>query len=120
MKPITDNNLSITLTVGNDTQMTTTIQSAALNEGRRTLGVRLAPDGSDTAEYEFHLQQANALVHRLSRAALTREEVTIGFHSLWNPAIGYSLPTKCFLPEQCAKLQGRFMPLFASSRMGLN
>jgi hypothetical protein len=56
-----DPDVTIHLTQGNDRTHTTPITRVEVHTGKQTLGVRLAPTGSDATEYQFRLQEASKL-----------------------------------------------------------
>jgi hypothetical protein len=56
-----DPDVTIQLTQGNDQTHTTPITQVEVHTSKRTLGVRLAPTGSDATEYQFRLQEASKL-----------------------------------------------------------
>lgn len=119
LKPLNILPYNVDLTAGADLNNSVPIHRVPPTKGMRTLGVRLAPDGSDTDEYSYRLGQAQALKKRLQTATLNREQAMIGFNSLWRPAIGYPLPITSFTELQCKKIQSQYMPQF-SSKMGFN
>jgi hypothetical protein len=56
-----DPEIAIELTQGANHAATMPITRVEATEGKRTLGVRLAPSGNDTTEYQYHLQEATRL-----------------------------------------------------------
>jgi len=90
-----------------------------VNEGRRTLGVRLDPQGTDKTEYQYRLNQAQEIRQRMQRAPTNREETRIGYNAVTRPQIEYSLPATCFTKRQCDNIQSKFCPT-SLSKMGIN
>jgi hypothetical protein len=108
----------ITLTAGQDLT-TNNIQRISTATGQRTHGVRLAPDGTDTDEYNYRLDQATKIKQRIKQAPLGREHIGIGFRAIWQMMIQYPLGATCFHPKQCASIQAKYLPTFLS-KMGIN
>jgi hypothetical protein len=78
-----DSDVTIQLTQGNDrTQV-------EVHTGKRTLGVRLAPTGSDATEYQFCLEEASKLRACLLRAPLNQESTWTGFTTMILQKFGY-------------------------------
>ena len=95
------------------------IERIDVRTGKRTLGVRLAPNGSDTTEHKHRMEQGKKIRKRLMRAPTNREETRTGVESMIRPAIEHSLPITCFSKDQCDKIQGTYFPT-ALSKMGIN
>jgi hypothetical protein len=113
------NGPTIQLTSGSTPNTPETIQRISTNQGQRTLGVRLAPDGNDNDELTYRLQQAQKMGQKIRRAPLGREHIGIGFRAIWCMMIQYPLGATCFTVKQCRKLQAKYLPAFLS-KMGIN
>jgi hypothetical protein len=114
-----DPDVTIHLTQGYDQTHTTPITRVEVNTGKRTLGVRLAPTGSDTTEYQFRLQEAIKLRPRLLQAPLNRESTRTGFTTMILQKVGYLLGATCFTEKECNSIQAKYMPTVLS-KMGIN
>jgi hypothetical protein len=114
-----DPEIAIELTQGANHAATTPIKRVEATEGKRTLGVRLAPSGNDTTKYQYRLQEATRLRPRLNRAPLGRESTRLTFHSLILQKFSYPLGGTCFSEEQCHKIQAKLFPTILS-KMGIN
>jgi hypothetical protein len=119
MMKLQDDDPPIQLTSGADFQTRHSITKIASTKGMRTLGVRLVPDGNDNDEYNYRMAEATIMRDRLKRAPLNREQVGIGFRSIWKMKLQYPIGATCFTHKQCNKLQARYLPSFLS-RMGIN
>ena len=86
----------ILLTAGNDTNNATPIERVNTSIGKRTLGVRLAPDGNDRDELKYRQQQATKMQQKIAAAPLGREYIGIGFRTIWQAMIQYPLGATCF------------------------
>ena len=106
------------MTSGRSTS-TTTIPRVESSIGKRTLGVRLAPDGSFTQEFAHRQEQAITWVRNITNAPLTRDEVYTAYCSMWRPSFEYPLPITCFSKQQCCTLQKIFTGPFLS-KMGIS
>ena len=118
MHKIKDTDPIIQLTSGSD-PVPQTITRIEVTKGKCTLGVRLAPDGNDFDEFNYRLEQSTKMKQRLKMAPLNREQVGIGFRSIWKMMIQYPLGATCFTKKQCTKLQARYLPTFLS-KQGIN
>ena len=67
------------------------IKRLEVSHGERTLGVRLALDGSDTDEYNFRLLQAKSLAKKIVMCPFTRPDAEIVHIQRWIPSVGYCL-----------------------------
>jgi len=118
MEKIPHNGPQILLTSGHDPTLTP-ITHVEVTKGQHTLGVQLAPDGSEGTEYSYHLDQATKIWQRLKATPLGREHICISFNAIWKMMIKYPLGATCFTKKQCSKIQGRYLPVFLS-KMGIN
>jgi len=68
MKTISDSpGQHIRLTQGDNRVDTVPLERVEVSEGRRTLGVRLDPQGNDKTEYLYRMEQAKAIRQQLQR-----------------------------------------------------
>jgi hypothetical protein len=118
MIPTTDGS-TITLTAGATPDTPALLQCISTTDGQRTLGVRLAPDGNDNAEFTYRIQQARKMSQRIRAAPLGRKHIRIGFRAIWKMMIQYPLGATCFTSQQCQRLQAKYLPTFLS-KMGIN
>jgi hypothetical protein len=114
-----DPEIAIKLTQGANHAATMPIKQVEATEGKRMLGVRLAPSGNDTTEYQYRLQEATRLRPRLNHAPLGRESTRLAFHSMILQKFSYPLGGTCFSEEQCHKIQAKLFPTILS-KMGIN
>jgi hypothetical protein len=73
--------------------------------GTRTLGVRIAPSGSWTTEYEFRKKPSQDLADLMAAAQFSRDMAEIAFRQVIMPAIEYPLGTVSFTSQQCDAIQ---------------
>jgi hypothetical protein len=74
MRTNADNpDIAIRLTQGANRDITVPITRVKVSIGKRALGARLAPAGSDTTEYQYQLNEAIKLRPQLLRAPMGRE-----------------------------------------------
>jgi hypothetical protein len=114
-----DPDITIHLTQGANRTSPTPVLRIENTEGRRTLGVRLAPNGRDTTEHAFRLKEAITLRSRLLNAPLNKESTRIGLMSMILQKFGYPLEATCFKEEECLEIQRKFLPTVLS-KMGIN
>jgi hypothetical protein len=99
-----DPEIDIHLTQGANWSTATPVQRIKNTEGKRTLGVCLAPDGSDKTEHAFHLKDASKLQSCLLNAPLNKESTRIRFMSMILQKFGYPLGATCFNKEECLQI----------------
>ena len=103
------------MTSGRSTS-THTIPRVENNIGRRTLGVRLSPDGSFEDEFSHRHQQALKWIHNISIAPLSREEIYTANCTMWRPSFEFPLPVASFTKLQCKTLQRVFTGPFLAKK----
>ena len=111
--------LSIKLTAGADRTSTKEIKRIEVSEGKRTLGARLEPQGTDKAELKHRISEGKLLRRRLLRAPTDNVETGTAFDAVTRPAFEYVLPTTCFNHKQCKDIQNTYFPTYLS-KMGIN
>jgi hypothetical protein len=111
--------LQLDLTQGDDHDTLHRIKKIEPTEGKRTLGVRLAPVGNNNEELDHRVDAGRKLRGRLKRAPLNRESTRIGLFAVAHQKVGYPLPATCFNHDECKKIQRTYMPTFLS-KMGIN
>jgi len=81
-----------------------TILRLEVTEARHTLGVRLAPDGNLTVEFQYLKTTATEWKHRMEKARLTHTDALFSLRSsiLWKMA--YPLVVTTFTETQCNDL----------------
>jgi len=86
-----------------------TIEQVDINDARRTVGVRLAPDGNNGAEYK-HLQEVIAdWTDKAKSSRLPRSLVWTGLTSGLMRKLAFPLPATTFSKKECEEL---VKPLF--------
>ena len=89
------------------------------NDAERTLGVRLAPSGSQEAELKWLQSKAQNISTQLYCAQINRKTATIAYHSIFVPSIRYSLPCTSMTMKECDTILSKSMPSMLSI-MGIN
>ena len=74
------------------------------SQAERTLGIRLAPDGSWNAEYKYLLAQAKKWADNIRVAHLPRHLVRQSMLTTIMKTLEYPLAVTCFTRRQCEKL----------------
>jgi hypothetical protein len=97
----------ISLTSGNVPNYTV-IPRLEVWEARRTLGVRLAPDGNYHKEAAFLLDKANRYAVRLSTSRLSEMDTFIFHCSTYVPSMTYLLPVTTIATKSLNKIQRQF------------
>ena len=104
----------------NDSNISThTIPRVESNIGRRTLGVRLSPDGSFVDEFSHCQQLALKWIHNISIAPLSQEETYTAYCTMWRPSFKFLLPITSSTKKQCKTLQRVFTGPFLA-KMGIS
>jgi hypothetical protein len=86
-----------------------------MNEARRTLGVRLAPDGNNKAKVEFLRQRVDEWADQIRTGHLPRQLVWESMHTTIMKSIQYPLPATTLSEAQCRSIMA---PLLAQGLSG--
>ena len=87
-----------------------TIERLAVSEARRTLGVRLAPDGNNDEEAKFLRERAKDWADRVRTGHLPRRLVWESMNTTILKSLQYPLPATTLTAEQCRSIMA---PLLA-------
>jgi hypothetical protein len=82
-----------------------TINMKGYGEAERTLGVRIAPIGTQTSEIAWLTEKAATFAKRISQGHLSREEAAVAYHSVYIPRMTYSLGSTTLSPDEARKIQ---------------
>jgi hypothetical protein len=111
-------NHSVTIT-DSTTNTSVPITQKSGSEAERTLGVRIAPNGSQQRELAWLRAKAHSFALHISNGKLSREEAHRAYHSIYIPSLTYSLGATCFNPTEAASIQKGSLHLILAS-MGIN
>jgi hypothetical protein len=75
-----------------------------VDEARRTLGTRLAPDGNDVEQFKYTLNIAKSWSENIRTNKLSRAMAWGAFQSTTWPKIRYSLPATSLSNKQCEEI----------------
>ncbi len=81
-----------------------TIPRLEVTEARRTLGVRLAPDGNSTAEFQYLKTTATEWKQKMETARLTHTDAMFSLRSSIMRKMAYPLAVTTFTENQCHEL----------------
>jgi len=81
-----------------------TIPWLEVTEARRTLGVRLAPDGNSTAEFQYLKTMATEWKKKMEKARLTHMDALFSLCSSILRKMAYPLMVMTFTEQQCNEL----------------
>jgi hypothetical protein len=90
-----------TLRVRNPAGELTILEQVNVTEARRTLGVRLAPDGNDTEQAKFMLGVIRQWTEGLRTNNLPKSYAWQSYRTTLWPKIRYSLPSTCIKEATC-------------------
>jgi hypothetical protein len=113
------NNPNLKISITQKGQPPKDIERVEITEGRRTLGARLCPLGTDDEEYDHRLNEGKKLCQRMQKAPLNKESTVIGFRSITRQKMESTLSITCFDDKQCNAIQSTYLPTFLS-KMGIN
>lgn len=99
---------TVSLPTGNIASPFKALHQVPTNKGLRVLGVRLAPDGSQTDEFKFRLAKATQIKKLLWASHLNPQETETALDRFWWPSVSYPLGVTTFSKQQCDKLQATF------------
>ncbi len=114
-----DPDVAIHLAQGNNRGCAKSVAREEASTGKRALGARLAPSGSDKTEHECRLAEATKLRPRLLRAPLSRESARKGLTTMVAQKLSYPLGATCFTEKECSAIQAKFLPT-ALSKVGIS
>ena len=106
--------LSVNDTPGQCSDQSTNMPHAILiqrqdpSTGGRLLGVRMAPDGSFTSEFQYRLQQVREMAMKLAAVPFNTGDVLTVYQVRYKPAIHFCLPITKFSAKQCDAIQCPF------------
>ena len=104
LSSIKDEPGTLNLRSGKYTGLEVDLRCNSVQETERLLGVRLALDGGDDAEYSYRLDQAKALAGKLITSPFTRYDAEVIYRERWIASVGYCLPITQFTEAQCDKI----------------
>jgi hypothetical protein len=94
----------VQMTMRNTTQSPIQIERLEVNEARRTLGVRIAPDGNNQAEFLHLRNECNQWADRIRCGMVPRKYAWQAFSSTIWSKISYALPATTFTQDQCNEI----------------
>ncbi len=95
------------------------ISRKASNEAHRTLGVRLAPDGSCTTELNFLKSKVKKFANRLITVNLSTTEASLAYRTIFVLSMLYSAGVTGLSRRQCEQLQKIASPAWLNA-LGFN
>ena len=109
----------ITLTYGEDKETRYSLVTESPWVGRKTLGIRTAPAGTWTDEFEHRLNQSRELALMMSISQVSKSTATRGYHHMVCPKIEFPLAATNFSQDQCDKILSPVLNA-SLSKMGYN
>jgi hypothetical protein len=107
------------LTMNNNSSSPIRLERLEVTEARRTLGVRLAPDGNNQAEFKYLREECNQWADRIWSGMVPRKYAWQAFSSTIWAKVAYALPATTFSQQQCQESTKR-MVAATLSKMGIN
>jgi len=92
------------LSISNKDGSKVSIPRLPTHEARRTLGVRLAPDGNNDAEYAHLREESVQWKNHMVSAKLTRAAADFGIRQVLLPKLRYPLVATTFSETQCQEI----------------
>jgi hypothetical protein len=105
-----------TLRIRNCTGTVKVLERLETHDARRTLGVRLAPDGNNAAEAIFLRERVNDWADRIRTGHLPRKLVWESWQTTISKSIQYPLPATTLSESQCRSIMA---PLLAQGLPGI-
>jgi len=99
-----DPNPSNRLQVPDDEGHPMTIPQLKALDARQTLGVRLAPDGNDAAEFQFLVETAHQWQQSMATAKVSHSAAEFGMRQMIIRKLQYPLVATTFTPHQCSEI----------------
>jgi hypothetical protein len=107
------------LTMANADGTRTLLEQVDVNEGRRTLGVRLAPDGNNKAEFEYLKGQCDQWANRIRSGTLPQSYTWQALSTTIVSKLSYALPATTFKKKECEDITRKLISA-TLSRSGIN
>jgi hypothetical protein len=107
------------LTMQNADGSRTILEPVDVWEGRRTLGVRLAPDGSNQAEFKYLREQCNIWADKMRSGMLPKRYTWQAFTTTILAKLSYALPATTFSEKECDAIIKRLI-FTTLSKAGVN
>jgi len=93
-----------TLMVPNDNSTAIPIPELLPSEARRTLGIRLAPDGNNQDELQYLIETARSWQTSMSAAKVTHSAAEFGLRQVILRKLDYPLVATTFTQQECNKI----------------
>jgi hypothetical protein len=95
------------------------IEKVSVQEGRRTLGVRLAPDDTVQEEFQYLTKEADAWAEKICTGMLPKKYTWQAYTSTIMAKLGYALPSTTFTESQCNRI-GKKLVSATLQKLGVN
>jgi hypothetical protein len=95
------------------------LEQVDVQEGRRTLGVRLAPDGNNQTEFLYLRDQCNEWADRIRSGMLPKKYTWQAFTTTILAKLAYALPATTFSMKECEGITRRLI-FTTLSKAGVN
>jgi hypothetical protein len=92
------------LTTTDHTGRRTSLEQVDISEGRRTLGVRLAPDGNNREEFKYLKTQADQWADKIRSGMIPRGFTWQAFTSTILAKMAYAIPATTLTQEECQQI----------------
>jgi hypothetical protein len=109
----------VSLTMRNADGTRTVLEQVDVWEGRRTLGVRLAPDGNNQAEFHYLREQCNDWADKIRSGILPKRFTWQAFTTTILAKLSYALPATTFSKKECEAIIKRLI-FITLSKAGVN
>jgi hypothetical protein len=81
-----------------------TIKKVSVQEGKRTLGVKLAPDGNCKEEFMYLTKEADCWAEKIRTGMLPKKYTWQAYTSTIMDKLSYALPSTTFTEQQCYRI----------------
>ena len=109
----------ISLTYGDKSDKQHKLDTVSPWIGRRTLGVRIAPAGCWSDEFQYRRTQARDLALLIAGSSLSPDTARLGYHMMVCPKIEFPLTVTQFTQRQCDSISASVIRA-CISKMGFN
>jgi hypothetical protein len=107
------------ITMQNTDGTRSVLEQVEVREGRRTLGVRLAPDGNNQSEFLYLQDQCNEWADKIRSGMLPKRYTWQAFTTTILAKLAYALPATTFSKKECAAITRRLI-FTTLSKAGVN
>jgi hypothetical protein len=110
---------TVNLTTMDHNGWRTSLEQVDISEGRRTLGVRLAPDGNNREEFKYLKTQADQWADKIRSGMIPKGFTWQAFTSTILAKLAYAIPAATLTQEECQQITTKLV-VATLTKAGIN